>query len=197
MSGPSDVTYDYLLSCLDYSRDSGLMIWRVRPDNHFSTHDYARRWNSRYAGTVAGAPNSKGYLNLKIDNQSHRVHRLAWLYVTRERPIQFIDHIDGNKLNNRFENLRLATNSENQRNFPKSTRNTSGVKGVSWCNTRQKWGAYISCNGQRVNLGFFADIAAAIEARRKGENQYHGEFSYEVSQRIANLTNGVQVYGSA
>jgi hypothetical protein len=89
---------------------------------------------------------------------------------------RIVDHIDGNSLNDRWKNLRLATHTENQCNRRKMSNNTSGVSGVNWNEQCHKWRASIQHNGTRIHLGRFTDKEDAIEARRKAELHYHKEF---------------------
>lgn len=87
-----------------------------------------------------------------------------------------IDHINGNKLDNRRVNLRMATRSENSINKTKQINNTSGYKGVSWNKTLGYWHAYIKINKKRIHLGWFKTKEKAAEAYNKATVRYHGEF---------------------
>lgn len=96
------------------------------------------------------------------------------------RPLEkheLADHINGNGLDSRRENLRLATLAENNRNIRKSRANTSGVKGVSWDKQSQKWCASIKVNGRKINLGLFKTFEVACEVRRQAAIKYHGDFA--------------------
>jgi len=97
-----------------------------------------------------------------------------------DRPLQrgeFVDHRDGNGLNNRRENIRLASNTENTRNQRKSSVNTSGHKGVHWHKGANKWVAKISVNGKLIYLGCFVDIEDAAAAYRQAADKHHGDFA--------------------
>ena len=87
-----------------------------------------------------------------------------------------VDHRDGDGLNNRRSNLRMATRSQNQHNQKLASHNTSGFKGVRWDKQRGKWQAAIRLNGKRKHLGFFPTPEAAYEAYCKGSAEIHGEF---------------------
>lgn len=87
-----------------------------------------------------------------------------------------VDHIDGNGLNNRRSNLRVASRSENLRNHGMRPNNTSGFKGVSWHNTSEKWQVHIRVDGKQKMLGLFADIQDAAAAYAKASKELHGEF---------------------
>ena len=165
----------YLLECLDYSPESGKLFWRIRPEAHFKTPANAKSWNARYSGKEAGAVDiCSGYRSLSIDGRSYRAHRLIWLLLYNEAPIQ-VDHINGRRSDNRATNLRSVTPAENARNMRKTSRNTSGVVGVSWNSRYRKWYAAIKVNHRTTHLGCFSNIEEARAARRKAEreNDFH------------------------
>ncbi len=95
-----------------------------------------------------------------------------------------IDHINGNKSDNRIDNLRLATFSENSWNAEKRSDNTSGHKGVSFDKRRGVWVAYINAYGKRKHLGRFYLIEDAYKAYEKASIDIHGEFSSVVSRSM-------------
>jgi HNH endonuclease/AP2 domain len=88
-----------------------------------------------------------------------------------------VDHINGDGLDNRMGNLRLATQSENAQNCRRPCNNTSGVKGVSWSKVAKKWQAQINVRGNHIHLGYFTNINDAAEARDDAAKQLHGEFA--------------------
>ena len=87
-----------------------------------------------------------------------------------------VDHVDSDGLNNRKENLRSATPSQNQHNRSASANNTSGFKGVDWMKKYRKWRAQIGVNGRRIHLGVFDSAAEAGEAYAKASAKLHGQF---------------------
>jgi hypothetical protein len=89
----------------------------------------------------------------------------------------FVDHIDGNPLNNRRSNLRLATPSENQWNQKRSCANTSGFKGVGWHERDRRWQARIRKEGKLYHLGNFKSPEEAHEAYCRAAAELHGEFA--------------------
>jgi hypothetical protein len=154
-----------LVRLLNYDHDTGVFTWKV---------DISRRIK---AGMKAGTISSNGYLKIKLNGKAYRAHHLAWLVCKNEFPQQEIDHINGDKLDNRIINLRLATRSQNNSNMLLRADNSSGYKGVSWQMPNRKWVARISLNRKRITLGFFDSKEDAAEAYRLASIQYHGEFS--------------------
>lgn len=96
-----------------------------------------------------------------------------------------IDHKYGKETrnDNRKSNLRIATESQNMMNRNLSTRNKSGVVGVSWTTVYNKWLANIMLNGKNIHLGYFDKFEDAVQARKEAEDKYFGEFSYDNSQK--------------
>lgn len=89
-----------------------------------------------------------------------------------------IDHINGDKLDNRKSNLRLCTNQENIRNSKVMIKNTSGFKGVSWMKSKSKWRARIKVNMREIHLGLFASKLDAVRCYNKGAKRYFSDFAY-------------------
>lgn len=125
----------------------------------------------------AGCLNVSGYRQIWFQGKQHMEHRVAWYLHYGEWPIDQIDHINGNRGDNRISNLRQASNSENLCNRKKPKNNTSGYKGVSWNSSRQAWQATIRRNGSNKNLGYFATREEAASIYGKAALQYHGEFA--------------------
>ena len=89
-----------------------------------------------------------------------------------------VDHINGNKLDNRKSNLRICTHAENLRNLKKAKNNTSGFKGVSWYSKSKKWRAVITFGGKYHHLGLFVKKQDAIDAYNQKAKEYFGQFAY-------------------
>lgn len=151
---------------LEYSPETGVFRWR-RGGPHVS------------AGMVAGAKSSKGYIRVKFNSFPYPAHRLAWLYVYGEWPAAQIDHIDGDKSNNRISNLRLATPAQNSWNQAKRKNNTSGYKGVRWnsSNPRKSWLAAIGHQNRKISLGRYSTKEEAHHAYCVAAQKFHGEFA--------------------
>jgi hypothetical protein len=125
-------------------------------------------------GAVAGHTHAgHGYRQIKLDGRLYLAHRLAWLYVYGRWPDDILDHIDRDRTNNRLANLRPSNKYLNRQNSKIQHNSTSGVKGVTWNVTHQKWHARISLEGRRYHVGWFQTIEAAIEARQKAEVKLH------------------------
>lgn len=158
--------------------------WKTRRRHHFKNEREWKRWNTRYAGCVAGGEltcvNGKKYWKVCVDNIVYGTHRIVYALATGADPAEMhIDHIDGNGQNNSPSNLRLATNAENLRNRGTYRNNTSGRKGVSWYKPDRKWQAYISFNGRMRHIGYFNDIDDAAAAYDAAARKYFGEFYRE------------------
>jgi hypothetical protein len=131
------------------------------------------------AGNSTGSL-AKGYILLKLDGKSYRAHRLAWLYMTGEYPQLSIDHIDGATSNNKWDNLRLATNSQNQCNKGLTISNTSGIKGLSKRDTRY-WRAIVMTDRKAIERSFpqtEEGKQAAISWLKSAREIQHKEFAF-------------------
>src|SRR5690606_11618117 len=112
-----------------------------------------------------------GYREVGIDGRLYKAHRVIWLYIAGEWPDE-IDHINGDRSDNRFANLRAVSRAENMRNKRSYKNNRSGQNGVSWHNQDRRWIAYITINGKFKRLGGFINKDDAIAARLKAEAEY-------------------------
>lgn len=150
---------------LHYDPETGAFIWKVKPAGPVK------------AGSPAGTINSKGYRVILINWKTYVAHRLAWLYVYGEWPSVQVDHINGDKADNRLANLRLATNSQNQANRGPQKRNKSGVKGVFWNRARRRWVASIRVDGKLKHIGEYRDLTEAADAYARTARAEFGEFA--------------------
>ena len=164
------LTQEYVRSLFDYDPDTGILTWKWRDDASASTKSALASINARFAGKQAGAPH-KGYIRMYVAGEQYYAHRLIWLLVHGEWP-DCIDHIIKDRSDNRLINLRSVSQAENMRNSGMSSKNTSGVTGVSWSNTNKGWCAYITNNRKRIYLGTFPDFGDAIAARKAAEIRF-------------------------
>jgi hypothetical protein len=159
------VTAEQLREVLHYNPDSGVFVWKVRVARPVRI------------GMIAGSQQSCGYRNIKVGGHMYLAHRLAWLYMTGKWPNALLDHINGIRDDNRFANLREATQTQNQCNSRKRRNNTSGLKGVSFFARRNCWRAQIRVHGRSIGLGYFDTPEQAHAAYIAGSQKYHGEFA--------------------
>ncbi|WP_442907403.1 HNH endonuclease signature motif containing protein [Kaistia sp. MMO-174] len=166
------VTVEVLKELLSYSAESGEFVWRHRDARWFSARRDQAAWNAHFAGKRAGSVNSQGYLEIGIFNKRHRAHLLAWLYENGEWPPSRVDHLNGERSDNRIANLRLAGRVDNARNQGLPSHNTSGVIGVHWMPRVGRWQARIMHEGRRMHLGYFAELQDAAQARALAEEEF-------------------------
>jgi len=124
---------------------------------------------------------TRGYARSSIGKKKIYAHRIVMGVGDYEMNKQ-IDHINGNTLDNRRQNLRIVTSRQNGLNSAIRKDNTSGVTGVSWDKKRQKWIARVFDNGKEISLGYFDKFENAVIARKNGEKKYYGEYSYDNSR---------------
>ncbi len=167
---------DELRSILDYNAKTGVLSWKRRPEFSRADIGFNNKAAGKVAGTVTGRADSK-YVHIGIDGVYYGAHRIIWKMMTGEEPPDFIDHRDGDRLNNRWVNFRPADNGTNLQNAKLRKDNKSGIKGVFWESSRKKWVAVITVNGTSRRLGRFASIAAAKQAITEARDKLHGEFA--------------------
>jgi hypothetical protein len=163
------LTQDRLRELLDYDPDTGRFVWKVTSSNR------------AVAGSVAGNTSSYGYRRINVLGEAYLAHRLAFLWMTGEMPSNQVDHINGQRSDNRWANLRPATNAENGRNIRGNSRNTSGVTGVTRDRRRGVWQAQIKTGGKNITIGRYTDFDEAASARKRAEKELFGEFAPQVS----------------
>lgn len=129
------------------------------------------------AGSKAGCLNGLGYVRVCVDGVDYSGHRLAWFYHHGEWPPEQVDHINGDRADNRICNLRLADNSQNNQNRPLQSNNTSGYKGVSLHRKSGLWFAYAQLKGRRHSAGYHKTPEAASAAASDLRLRLHGVFA--------------------
>lgn len=154
---------EYLLDC--FEQIGSYLIWLERPIEHF--HSYAK-WEAfkiRFAGEIAGkTPTIKGYLRVRLNNKMYMVHRIIYKMNTGTEP-NVIDHINGIKHDNRFENLRSGTHRDNARNTILCKNNKSGHPNIY--DTPYGWKVSDRINGKQIHVGTYPTLEEAIEAKKR------------------------------
>lgn len=156
------ITQNRVLELFDYC--DGSLFWKVKPAKQISV------------GSEAGCVNQHGYSVIRIDGVLHKMHRIVFLMHYGYLP-DYIDHADGNRLNNNIENLREATASQNAYNKPAQSNNTSGCKGVRWHKQVKHWCVEIQVNKVKRYLGIYKDLELADLVATEARNLYHGNFA--------------------
>lgn len=161
------LTAERLRECLRYHPATGGWTW-------FSTNS-----PRRLAGSPAGELKPSGYVLIGIDGQRYRAHRLAWLYMTGGWPPRQVDHKSGVRSDNRWTNLRLASQVQNSANMRTRSNNALGVKGVTRFDGVRgtKYRAHLFIDGRQNFLGSFDTIEEAQEAYRSAAVERFGEFA--------------------
>jgi len=138
-----------------------------------------KRWANKPSGCCKRGPRSNGggYIVIDVDGVAYRAHRLAFLFMNGRWPIGDLDHINGNRSDNRILNLREATRSQNNCNASLRRNNKSGVTGVSWVRKLSKWTARVSLGNAPVYLGVFNTFDEAVTARKAAANKHYREFA--------------------
>jgi hypothetical protein len=163
-SGGGSLTADELRRIAHYDPQTGQFEWFE---------------NVRFRKNAAGnKPRSKpvSYFQVTIRGQRYLAHRLAWLYEYGEFPKGHIDHINGDRHDNRLANLREATHQENLYNRGANKNNSTGYKGVS-VNRLGRYLATITANGKYHYLGLFDDAETAHQAYCAAALRLHGDFA--------------------
>jgi len=127
-------------------------------------------------GDIAGGKTSLGYTHIRIFGKLYLAHRLAWLYMTGCWPTKYIDHKNGTRDCNIWDNIRECTQSQNAFNVCARSNNKSGFKGVSFHKASNKWLASAKINGKSKHLGYFLTAENASAAYQSFAKMNHGEF---------------------
>lgn len=161
----ADLTAQRLRELFHYAPETGL-VTKLKPSR-------SRDIFVPTLGTLIWTGKSKRPVyTIGLAGRTRLVHRLAWLHMMGEWPIDEIDHIDGDSLNNRWANLRAVSRQDNCRNMPMPKTNTSGAVGVTWRPSKGTWQASITIAGKFMHLGHFSIKEEAVEARKQAEKHY-------------------------
>lgn len=162
-----------LRELLSYDEDSGVLTWKVQPATSRSNICF----NNKCGGKVAGTVGAKGYIMIGMGKVYYLAHRIIWKMKTGADPLDIVDHEDTDRSNNRWCNLREASNGSNIQNSRIRIDNSSGIKGVHWDAQHKKWRAVITVNGTSLRLGRFANIRDAEIAILSARIELHGNFA--------------------
>ena len=159
------ITYEYLKSILEYNPNTGDWTWLID------------RGKKIKKGQKAGSKMKNNYWQIHINKKNYYSHILAWFYITKKWPEKDIDHKNTIRNDNRWENLREASQSQNSGNQKISINNTSGYKGVTWRKNIKKWNAQIIKNKKKFHLGYYSCPIEAAKTYDKKAIELHGEFA--------------------
>jgi hypothetical protein len=153
----------------------GALFWKARPRSDFKTNGRHEEWNKRYSHKQAGSCAGK-YVNVSINKIRYQVHRVIFLmqhgYIS-----EVVDHIDGNRQNNKIENLRAATHTQNLQNAKIPKHNSSGCKNVIWHRQRKKWAVRLVLNKKSKSYGLYDDLELAQFVAQEARNLNFGQFA--------------------
>lgn len=164
-------TKEYLSQCIVYGKRTGTITWLFRPRSHFTSISSFNTWNEKNAGEIATKENANGYQAIYLDGRTILAHHAAFILVNNEKPTE-VDHINGIRSDNRWENIRTVTRLENTKNRKVRSDSVSGICGVQQRSDSGRWRAKITHNGKRINLGQFDTKEQAIDARKKAEIEF-------------------------
>jgi hypothetical protein len=173
------LTAEELHLFLDADFQKGLLTWKPRSRDFFKSDRSYKIWHICFAKKPAlEASHADGYKHGLILGKAYLHHRVLLAMKLGYWP-EFVDHINGNRTDNRIENLRPVTRVQNGCNAATPSHNTSGRIGVSWNKRDQRWTAYITLNQKRKALGNFKIFEEAVKCRKANEliygfHQNHG-----------------------
>ena len=150
---------------IKYEPETGFMYWKL------SASRYMKK------GKMLSSRSEENYRIVKFLGTSYKQHRLAWLLYYKVDPgSMLIDHIDGDKSNNKITNLRLVTHSQNRINTKMRKNNKTGVKGVHFCKRSNRYVASVTFKGKTIYRKYFDCLKSASEARDCVANKVFGDF---------------------
>jgi len=165
----NDLTQEVVRELLDYDPLTGVLSWKHRDRRWFPEPNSYILWNAAHANKPAfTSRNADGCLRGGIFNKGYLAHRIIWLSMSGQMPELELDHINHNRSDNRWANLRVVTHQQNQRNQALRYNNKTGFLGVFW---HAKSGKYCARIGKK-HLGLFVTQGEAMAARAAANKQY-------------------------
>lgn len=162
----SGLAHSLLRELLHYEPETGWFTWAVSRSGNVMIGDRAGSQNK-----------ATGYRDVWIGERQYASHRLAYFWMTGEWPVHTVDHINLDKTDDRWANLRHATQQQQCGNRGLNSRNKSGFKGVSFSRQENKWYASIKVSGKSKNLGFYATPEEASRAYMTAATMAFGDFA--------------------
>lgn len=160
----ANITQDLVRELFNYQ--DGFLYWKTKPS----------KFSNVKLDKPSGSLNSNGYLQTAVYRKIYKTHRLIYLYHHGHLPA-LIDHINGNKTDNRIENLREATKSQNAINSKKRTTNSSGCRHVNWNKHNKLWYVSLMVDGKVMRFGSYVDFELAALVAQEARDKYHKEFA--------------------
>ena len=160
----------YLNSRLRYDPETGKLFWKIKENASLG-------WNTRWAGKEAFTAKSHGHHVGRLDGENYYAHRVIWAMQTGEWPEDQVDHINGDRTDNRWVNLRAATVLQNSFNRGPQSNGSSGFKGVTWHSQQGRWAARIQAGGVNKSLGLHDTAEQAAAAYDAAARKMHMAFS--------------------
>ena len=168
-----------LRQLLRYEPETGKLFWLRRGPEWFASQASCKIWNLRFAEKEAFTSTTcDGYKQGSILGQRYKAHWLIWALVNGPQGKSYVDHINGDRADNRLTNLRLATHAQNLWNRGPAKNNALQVKGVYQDKRRGTWNAEIAADKCRKRKTGFPTMEAAVAARREMETEMHGKFAW-------------------
>jgi hypothetical protein len=176
---------EHLNECLTYDPETGVFRWKIRPQEHFCDNHARCAWNGKFAGMIAGGLRKDGYRRITINDRRYFAHRIAYKIMTGKEPPPGLDHKDTDPSNNKWDNLRPATQSEQAFNHGLRKYNRSGHRGVHRApQKRERWFSQIMFRGISYYLGLFSSPEGASIAYEIAARELHGEFYRNPNDQI-------------
>jgi hypothetical protein len=194
MPNSRSIPVEYIQKCFEYREEEvdgvlqGNVYWKYREDK-------PKGWNTKYSGKKVGSLDAKGYCCTTLVYNGFRcllkIHRIVSILNTGHYPVDMIDHIDRNKLNNLIQNLRPANAYLNNLNTPAHSNKPSQYKGVYFNKDMFKWRVQYNFNNKTYHVGYFVDeLEAAIAYNKAILKVFNTEYAYmnDISMGYTNQT---------